>query len=84
MREYSRYFVLNPGFLQPSRIQRPEYLPVMNERRLPLGAETPRNIHDDLAVSDSDNEDDDDQRPNPHRYSHQPPSNTGDDDGLWF
>jgi len=76
------------GIVAPPRtFQRPEYLPVINERRLPLGAETPRNIHDDLAVSDSDNEDDEPSpRPNPHRYSHQPPpSNAGnDDDGLWF
>ncbi|CAL8079003.1 unnamed protein product [Orchesella dallaii] len=73
------------SFAPPSRVQRPEYLPVINERRLPLGAETPRNIHDDLAVSDSDNEDEDQPRPNPHRYSHQPqPPSAGDDDGLWF
>jgi len=64
-------------------------------RQLPLGAETPRNIHEDLEVSESDEDsdggngagggggnlsDDDGVEQNAPQTQQQQP----DDDGLWF
>lgn len=47
-----------------------------------MGAETPRNIHDDLEVSDSEDEDDDSHDQRKISQPNQPPEDDGD--GLWF